>query len=106
MKALGCFFMLIFGIIVFVLVVGWKLISSLFGIKGSPFIMFKTMKDVHRTMKNMQQKMGKEQSGSVNERYHNETSQQRTDTTSPGARKIIPDDEGEYVSYEEIKDKN
>lgn len=106
MKALGCLLMLIFGIIVFVLAVGWKFISSLLGIKGSPFIMFKTMKDVHRTMKNMQEQMGQEQADPANGRYHNETSQQRTDTTSPGARKIIPDDEGEYVSYEEIKDKN
>ena len=106
MKALGCLFVLIFGIIVFILAIGWRLVSSLFGIKGSPFVMFKTMKDVHRNMKNMQEQMKKEQTNQTNEQYHNETSQQRTDTTSPGTRKIIPDDEGEYVSYEEIKDKN
>lgn len=118
MKVIGCLLMLFVALVLFVLVAGFKIIRTLFGIKGNPFIIFKTMKDVHRNVRNMQEEIKRQaqenvQSGaSANEDsrrsqdyYHDETSQRRTDTTSPGARKIIPDDEGEYVSYEEVKDK-
>lgn len=118
MKIIGCMFMLLVAIVLVILVAGFKIVRALFGIKGNPFIMFKTMKDVHRNVRNMQEEIKRQtqenaqtgnftngQSGQSREHYHNETSQQRTDTTSPGAQKIIPDDEGEYVSYEEIKEK-
>lgn len=115
MKAFGCLLMLIIGVVLFVLMAGWKFISLLFNFKGSPFQMFRTMMDVRQNVKNMQEQMKqqqsdyqdkKEQAHEFGKQRHDETSQQRTDTTSPGTRKIIPDDEGEYVSYEEIKDKN
>lgn len=119
MKFIGCLLMLFIALILGVFVAGFKIIRALFGIKGNPFIIFKTMKDVHRNVRDMQEEMKRqaqgdtrkrastnEDSGRSQDNYHNETSQQRTDTTSPGARKIIPDDEGEYVSYEEIKENN
>lgn len=114
MKLIGCLFMLFIVLILFVLIAGWKIISTLLGLKGGPSVFFKTVKNVHQNVKNMQEQMkqtpphGQAQTNTKNQsedRYYNETSQQRTDTTSPGARKIIPDDEGEYVSYEEIKEK-
>lgn len=114
MKALGCMLMFVVALVLFVLVVGWRLLSTLFGFKGRPFTMFRTMKNFHEDVKNMQEQM-KQQTQSQSQsdrttrrdsRYYDETSQQRTDTTSPGARKVIPDDEGEYVSYEEVRDKN
>lgn len=117
MKLIGCLLMFFVAIVLVVLVAGFKIVRALFGIKGNPFIMFKTMKDVHQNVRNMQEEIKRqaqenagnfangESSRQSGEYYHNETSQQRTDTTSPGAQKIIPDDEGEYVSYEEIKEK-
>lgn len=109
MKVLGCLFMLVVGIILAIVIVGWNIIRSLLGLKGGPSVMFKTMKDIHQNVKNVQEQMktgtSQEQESKAYSRdtFYNETSQERTDTTSPGARKVIPDDEGEYVSYEEIK---
>lgn len=102
MQILGCLLMMVVTIVIFVLVAGLKLVQALFGIKGNPFTLFRTVKNVHQTMHNARQEQASQRK---NGEFYNETSQQRTDTTSPGARKIIPDDEGEYVSYEEIKDK-
>ena len=102
MQILGCLLMMVVAIVIFVLVAGLKLVQALFGIKGNPFTLFRTVKNVHQAMHNARQEQASQRK---NGEFYNETSQQRTDTTSPGARKIIPDDEGEYVSYEEIKDK-
>lgn len=106
MKVLGCLFMLIFGVVLVVLIAGWKIVSALFGLRGNPFVTFKTVKDLHQNVKNMQDDMSARtpHSDLHEETYHDETSQQHTDTTSPGATKIIPDDEGEYVSYEDVKE--
>ncbi len=108
MKAIGCLLFLVIGLVLFVAIAGWRMIRTLLGYKGSPSAFFHTVNDMRKNVKQMQEQMRQDSFHTDNARqqktaYHNETSQRRTDSTSPGTKKIIPDDEGEYVSYEEIK---
>lgn len=115
MKVLGCLLTMVFIVVVFLFVLGTKLFTFLFGINRGGTSTYRTMEELRRNLKKAQEQMKQDssqpQSGDNKEQVkyesfrHHETSQQRTDTTSPGVRKVIPDNEGEYVSYEEIKDK-